>query len=114
MVLGSALVRTTSFNHKQYRSIKEMIIDLKQEPGKVSESYTFSTKRTRLVQNGLHGLENGSNHSDRKVTFTLENDLEFPKFRKNRSLWLRMEMNRISITIQLATKKKQIKKSYRT
>ncbi|CCD73176.1 Chloride channel protein [Caenorhabditis elegans] len=75
----SALVRTTSFNHKQYRSIKEMIIDLKQEPGK----------------NGLHGLENGSNHSDRKVTFTLENDLEFPKFRKNRSLWLRMEMNRI-------------------
>uniref|UniRef100_A0A1I7UQA3 Chloride channel protein n=1 Tax=Caenorhabditis tropicalis TaxID=1561998 RepID=A0A1I7UQA3_9PELO len=78
----SALVRTTSFNHKQYRSLKEMIIDMKQEP----------------VKNGIH--ENGSNHSDRKVTFTLnENDFEFPKFRKNRSLWLRMELNKIKMKL---------------
>ncbi|CAI2356971.1 unnamed protein product [Caenorhabditis sp. 36 PRJEB53466] len=66
----SALIRTTSFNHKQYRSLKEMIIDIKQDPVKSST-------------NCLNGLENGSNHSDRKVTFTLENDFEFPKFRKN-------------------------------
>ncbi|KAF1747724.1 hypothetical protein GCK72_024190 [Caenorhabditis remanei] len=80
----SALVRTTSFNHKQYRSLKEMIIDIKQEP----------------VKNGLHVQGNGSNHSDRKVTFTLnENDFEFPKFRRNRSLWIRMELNKIKMKL---------------
>ncbi|EGT30588.1 CBN-CLH-4 protein [Caenorhabditis brenneri] len=74
----SALVRTTSFNRKQYRSLKEMIIDIKQEP----------------VKNGIH--ENGTNHSDRKVTFTLnENDFEFPQFRRNRSLWIRMKLDKI-------------------
>ncbi|UMM41275.1 hypothetical protein L5515_017608 [Caenorhabditis briggsae] len=62
----SALVRTTSFNNKQYRSLKEMIIDVKQQ---------------EPVKNGLHPPENGSNHSGRKVTFTLnENYFEFPKF----------------------------------
>ncbi|ULT81965.1 hypothetical protein L3Y34_011731 [Caenorhabditis briggsae] len=81
----SALVRTTSFNNKQYRSLKEMIIDVKQQ---------------EPVKNGLHPPENGSNHSGRKVTFTLnENDFEFPKFRKNRSRWLRMELNQIKMKL---------------
>ncbi|CAO4385193.1 unnamed protein product [Caenorhabditis nigoni] len=81
----SALVRTTSFNNKQYRSLKEMIIDVKQQ---------------EPVKNGLHPPENGSSHSGRKVTFTLnENDFEFPKFRKNRSRWLRMELNRIKMKL---------------
>lgn len=93
---GSALLRTTSFNHKQYRSLKEMIIDVKQEYVKVSEG-----SRTCLVlllqpkfQNGnnhLSALENGSTYSDRKVTFTLANDFDYPKFRKGQSLWLRMK-----------------------
>ncbi|UMM41274.1 hypothetical protein L5515_017608 [Caenorhabditis briggsae] len=60
----------------------------------------IDVKQQEPVKNGLHPPENGSNHSGRKVTFTLnENYFEFPKFRKNRSRWLRMELNQIKMKL---------------